>query len=104
LAAAVAGEALDTGARRPGPGTWFEGSHPDYSTLDDGVSNEGIVSRECFLQLSQARNKHDPLKTLVSVTEFCPTGWDKARTSGLNTTAAAARAAVVVYFVPVSFW
>jgi hypothetical protein len=75
-----------------------------YFALADGVSKEGMVSREQFLQWIQASARHATLKPIAIAMEACPNGRDKTRTAGLKTDAAMANAAVAVYRVPVSFW
>ncbi len=64
---------------------------------------EGIESRDDFFQLRQASITHSALKTVASDKDPYPIGREKTRSAGLKMNAAASRATVAVYAVPVDF-
>jgi hypothetical protein len=68
-----------------------------------GVSREGMVSCEYFLQLTQAKATHNALQASASETDTYPSGRDTISTAGLKMNARTSKATVMVYWVPVDF-
>jgi hypothetical protein len=62
---------------------------------------EGIVSWEYFLQLNQAKARHNALQPSASEREAYPNGRETIKTAGLKMNATISKATVVVYRVPV---
>ncbi len=62
-----------------------------------------MVSRENFVQLTQARITHRALQATAIERQRYPTGSEATKTAGQKTKAMISKAPVVVYWVPVDF-